>query len=71
MIKANDIRHVAWRESSYSSSNGGNCVEVGAGLVDAVPVRDSKNPSGPALVFPPSSWTLFISAVRGGEFHGV
>ncbi|MFD5391463.1 DUF397 domain-containing protein [Streptomyces sp. NPDC127074] len=70
MINANDIRRAAWRKSSYSSNNGGNCVEVGAGLVDAVPVRDSKAPEGPALAFPASSWSSFISAVKGGEFHG-
>ncbi|MCQ8193986.1 DUF397 domain-containing protein [Streptomyces rugosispiralis] len=40
------------------------------GLVDAVPVRDSKAPEGPALVFPTPSWSSFVSAVRGGEFHG-
>ncbi|MFE4974383.1 DUF397 domain-containing protein [Kitasatospora sp. NPDC056651] len=37
-------------------------------LSDSVPVRDSKDPSGPALVFPASAWGSFISAVRGAEF---
>ncbi|WP_317620043.1 DUF397 domain-containing protein [Streptomyces sp. CBMA156] len=37
-------------------------------LPGAVPVRDSKDPDGPALLFPSSSWTSFIEAVRGGEF---
>ncbi|MEU9077663.1 DUF397 domain-containing protein [Kitasatospora sp. NPDC048538] len=62
----------AWFTSSYSS-NGGNCVEVAGNLaaVDAVPVRDSKDPGGPVLVFPVKSWANFVSAVRGGDFCAV
>ncbi|MFJ9609011.1 DUF397 domain-containing protein [Kitasatospora sp. NPDC101176] len=58
-----------WFKSSHSS-NGGNCVEVAGNLTaaDAVPVRDSKDPHGPALVFPVEAWSAFVSAVRGGEF---
>ncbi|MFE4518764.1 DUF397 domain-containing protein [Kitasatospora sp. NPDC056783] len=37
-------------------------------LPGVVPVRDSKDPSGPALVFPAAAWGSFISAVRGAEF---
>lgn len=40
--------HVAWRKSSYSSSQGDDCVEL-ADLGTTVGVRDSKNPGGPAL----------------------
>ncbi|WP_416972501.1 DUF397 domain-containing protein [Streptomyces sp. 4F14] len=36
---------VGWRKSSYSSTNGGNCLEVGEGVSGAVPVRDSKVPN--------------------------
>jgi hypothetical protein len=35
----------AWRKSSYSSSNGGACIEL-ADLGEGVGVRDSKNPDG-------------------------
>ncbi|MEU6034034.1 DUF397 domain-containing protein [Actinomadura sp. NPDC047616] len=48
-----DLRDVAWRKSSYSGSNGGNCIELAdaAGAVaDAVAVRDSKDPDGPVLL---------------------
>lgn len=37
---------MTWRKSSYSGSNGGNCVEVASALGA---LRDSKNPSGPVL----------------------
>ncbi|TYK50681.1 DUF397 domain-containing protein [Actinomadura decatromicini] len=40
--------HLAWRKSSYSSSQGDNCVEL-ADLGTAVGVRDSKDPDGPHL----------------------
>ncbi|MCQ8831988.1 DUF397 domain-containing protein [Streptomyces malaysiensis] len=61
---------VVWRKSTYSDSNGGTCVEVADGIPAVVPVRDSKDPNGPALLFPASSWASFISAVRGGQLPG-
>ena len=49
-----------WRKSSFSDgTNGGNCVEV-AFVVEAVAVRDSKNPEGPRLEFPQSQWRRFV-----------
>lgn len=57
-----------WRKSSYSGSEGGSCVEVLDGHPSGVPVRDSKDPHGPALVFPAADWSSFISAVKNGDF---
>ncbi|MFG2192479.1 DUF397 domain-containing protein [Streptomyces sp. NPDC048639] len=62
-----DLSAATWRKSSYSNESGGNCIEVADGY-DAVPVRDSKDPEGPALAFPADSWTAFVSAVKAGEF---
>lgn len=66
------IRDIAnlngWRKSSYSNSEGGSCVEVLDGYPSGVPVRDSKTPHGPALVFPAAGWSSFVAAVKGGEF---
>jgi len=53
-----------WRKSSYSNSEGGSCLEVLDGAPVGVPVRDSKTPHGPAVVFPPSSWALFVTALK-------
>ncbi|WP_307806856.1 DUF397 domain-containing protein [Streptomyces sp. FH025] len=39
-----------------------------ASLPSAVPVRDSKDPHGPTLVFPASAWEAFVTAVREGDF---
>ncbi|SDT11504.1 protein of unknown function [Streptomyces sp. TLI_053] len=59
-----------WFKSSYSS-NGGECVEIASNIPDVVPVRDSKDPEGPALVFSASEFTAFVDAVRNGEFGTV
>ena len=48
-------------------ANGGNCVEVADGYPGVVPVRDSKDPQGPALTFTPTAWTTFIASIRNGE----
>ncbi|WP_031090751.1 DUF397 domain-containing protein [Streptomyces sp. NRRL WC-3549] len=53
-----------WRTSSYSGNEGGSCLEVLDGHPTAVPVRDSKVPSGPALLIPAASWTSFVSALK-------
>jgi hypothetical protein len=69
---SNDALNAAtWRKSSYSGSQGGECIEVADGFPGVVPVRDSKNPHGPALLFPPAAWTAFLSAVRADEFPAI
>ncbi|WP_406138828.1 DUF397 domain-containing protein [Streptomyces sp. NBC_01089] len=58
-----------WFKSSYSN-NGGACIEVAANLIAScgvVPVRDSKNPSGPVLDFHTSSFVSFVAGIKGGE----
>ncbi|WP_326797134.1 DUF397 domain-containing protein [Streptomyces sp. NBC_01808] len=66
MTSASELS-VRWRKSSYST-NGGDCVEIGEGTTPVVPVRDSKDPHGPALIFTTEGWADFVSAVKGGEF---
>ncbi|MFI9462033.1 DUF397 domain-containing protein [Streptomyces xiamenensis] len=57
-----------WRKSSYSENGDGGCIEVADGHPGVMPVRDSKNPTGPAIVFPISHWGRFISAAKDGQF---
>ncbi|MFJ4617490.1 DUF397 domain-containing protein [Streptomyces sp. NPDC088812] len=59
-----DPNGAAWRRSSHSNQEGGNCVEVADGVTDLVPVRDSKAPHGPALAFTPGSWAAFIGELK-------
>ncbi|WP_367123807.1 DUF397 domain-containing protein [Streptomyces phytohabitans] len=62
-----------WFTSSYSE-NGGACVQMAVNLVASrgvVPVRDSKDPSGPTLTVPAASFAAFVTAVADGEFVAV
>ena len=55
---------ITWRKSSYSGNNGGDCVEVGAG-VKVIAVRDTKQDgNGPVLRFSPAAWRSFADRVR-------
>jgi Domain of unknown function (DUF397) len=63
-----DLNRAKWRKSSYSTGNGGACVEVAANLPGVVAVRDSKDPAGPKLIFTPAEWEAFTAGVRDGEF---
>jgi hypothetical protein len=63
-----DLTGAVWRKSSFSSGNGGACVEVAANMPGVVAVRDSKDSAGPALVLAPETWRVFIAAARTGAF---
>lgn len=58
-----DLSHATWRKSSRSGGQG-NCVEVAALDGGVVAVRDSKNPTGPALIFTSCQWRAFIGSVN-------
>lgn len=63
-----DLKLGEWRKSSYSSSNGGQCVEVARNLATVVAVRDSKASDGPVLVFTRAEWQSFAAGVKIGQF---
>ncbi|MFI0937660.1 DUF397 domain-containing protein [Streptomyces sp. NPDC021020] len=66
-----DLRRAAWRKSSYSGgSNPDSCVEVVLDHPHLVPVRDSKDPHGPALLFAADAWTAFLGEVKAGRLPG-
>ncbi|MFI2239990.1 DUF397 domain-containing protein [Streptomyces chrestomyceticus] len=55
-----------WFKSSYSS-NGGACVEVATNLIAShgvIPVRDSKNPTGPHLTLSADAWSGLVEFAR-------
>jgi len=54
-----------WFKSSYSSNEGGNCIEV-ATQPSAVHIRDSKD-TGPNLTVTPGTWTAFLGLARRDE----
>ncbi|MFE9323326.1 DUF397 domain-containing protein [Nocardia sp. NPDC052278] len=63
-----DLSGARWKKSSYSETSG-QCVEVAFLDGDMIGVRDSKNPSGPVLVFTPSEWDALTAGVNDGEFE--
>jgi hypothetical protein len=63
-----DLSGVNWFKSSRSSGSK-DCVEVAFLDGGQVGVRDSKNSTGPALVFTPGEWDAFTAGVNGGEFE--
>ncbi|NGO67761.1 DUF397 domain-containing protein [Streptomyces boncukensis] len=67
MTSARNLPSTAWRKSSYSGQGGGNCLEAALHSTEGtVPVRDSKNPHGPALLIPAAAWQAFVTRVRAG-----
>lgn len=63
-----DLSTAAWRTSSYSNGDGGECVEIADNIPGAVPVRDSKAaPEGPTLTFAAAHWLPFVAALRNGS----
>lgn len=62
---------LTWFKSSYSGSDGGNCLELahegrtsapgtGTEAEPAVHIRDSKTPTGPVLTLTPTAWASFV-----------
>ncbi|WP_280401458.1 DUF397 domain-containing protein [Nocardia carnea] len=62
-----DLSGATWFKSSRSGGTK-ECVEVAFLDGGHVGVRDSKNPTGPALVFGPGQWDTFAAAARNGAF---
>jgi hypothetical protein len=58
-----DRVELTWRKSSFSGSNGGDCVEVAQSPV-MFGIRDSKNTDGPTLALSAGSGRSFLAAVK-------
>lgn len=66
-MSALELTNAAWRKSAHSGAVG-NCVEV-AKLDDGeIAVRNSRYPSGPALVYTRAEIAAFLAGVQDGEF---
>ncbi|MGH3752614.1 MAG: DUF397 domain-containing protein [Pseudonocardiaceae bacterium] len=60
------LAHANWRPSTYSGTSG-DCVEIAELPEGGWAVRDSKNPTGPALIVASSAWAAFTADVRDGK----
>ncbi len=64
-----DSKRTAWRKSSYTSQEGGTCVEL-ANLTTTVGVRDSTDPGGPVLQFGRDAVAGLLSRIKNGDLDG-
>ncbi|MFE9250259.1 DUF397 domain-containing protein [Streptomyces sp. NPDC007088] len=63
-MRERDLTTAEWRKSTHSNGDGGDCLEVTT-CPGVVPVRDSKKPTGPVLLFRGPVWSQFIEDVVG------
>ena len=66
-IPADQLVSAAWRKSKASNPSG-SCVEVAELPGGAIAVRNSRHPSGPALIYTQAEIMAFLSGVKNGEF---
>lgn len=66
-ISAADLAGVTWRKSRHSGQLG-NCIETAALDSSGVAMRNSRHPSGPALIFTRDEMAAFLAGVKDGEF---
>ena len=52
-----------WRKSSFSGAIG-NCVEIAGLPEDLVAVRNSRDPGGPALIYPRGELVALVAGVK-------
>jgi hypothetical protein len=67
MGSAAGFARVHWTKSRYSGTSG-NCVEFAVLNDGGCAIRDSKNPAGPVLKFPPAAWSAFTAGIRSSQF---
>ncbi len=58
---------LAWRKSKASNPSGA-CVEVAKLPDGGIAVRNSRHPSGPALIYTRAEIAAFLTGAKAGEF---
>jgi len=66
-VPADQLASVRWRKSRVSNPSG-SCVEVAELPAGAIAVRNSRHPSGPALIYTRAEIAAFLAGVKNGEF---
>ncbi|MEU5882174.1 DUF397 domain-containing protein [Spirillospora sp. NPDC047279] len=59
---------IHWRKSSWSSTQGGECVELSTNLDDVTLLRDSKNPAAECLELTAAELAAFLGRVKAGRY---
>ncbi len=69
-VSAAEIDGVTWKKS-VASVGAGECVEAAGLPSGGVALRNSRHPSGPALVFTDAEWAAFLAGAKGNEFDRI
>jgi hypothetical protein len=67
-MDASTLVGATWIKSRRSGPTGGNCVEVAFLDGGEIAMRNSRHPTGPALIFTRAEWDAFLGGARDGEF---
>ena len=66
-IPADQLVSARWRKSQASNPSG-SCVQVAELGDGAIAMRNSRHPSGPALIYTRAEIAAFLAGVKNGEF---
>ena len=69
-MPADRLMMARWRKSQASNPSG-SCVEIAELPGGTVAVRNSRDKSGPALVYPRAELAAFLLGIKTGEFDGL
>jgi Domain of unknown function (DUF397) len=69
-MPADRLTMAHWRKSRVSNPSG-SCVEIAELPAGLVAVRNSRDTSGPALIYPRAELAAFLQGAKNGEFDGL
>jgi hypothetical protein len=69
-MPADRLTMAHWRKSRVSNPSG-SCVEIAELPAELVAVRNSRDKSGPALIYPRAELAAFLQGAKNGEFDGL
>lgn len=69
-LPAGQLPLAQWRKSRASNPTG-SCVEIAELPGDSIAVRNSRDKSGPALIYPRSEVAAFLHGLKNGEFDAL
>jgi len=62
-----DLTHAAWRKSSFSTDQGGECVELALLDDTTIAVRNSNHPTAGTIYLTRTEMNAWIQGVKTGE----